>query len=312
MAQTFFPITPTEVTPGLTGWQVVDVSGSIPVGATGVILHYENFNTTSDVGLRKNGSTDERYLATYAHSHSWAMIGVDGDRIFEARIGDTGDDRIYLVGYTKAGVTFKTNADDMSLGDTGSWQPIDCSTEAPSAIGLIFDIANAGGSADGGFRKNGSSDDRHTDFHYHSDLGAIIGCDGEQICEGYIQNTDIDFFLVGYITDGCTFNTNATDVSLGSTGEYLDLTALPDENPNMGFIEVSSTSGYMYGLRKNGQSGGYYDIYQDAYDHPWAIVECDANRVIEGKIESTSVDFFVVGYSIAVVVVGRSFGFIIG
>jgi len=268
MAQTFFPITPTECTPDEADkWDTCDVSGSIPSGATGVILHVVNATAgVRRVGFRKNGSTDDRYPYSTATAHFWVAIGVDASRIFEAWLDDITNIDVYLVGYTKAGVTFKTNADDMSLSTLNEWTAIDCSTEAPSAIGLIFEGLSTASYAVG-FRKNGSSDDRYS-LNYRR-LWTIIGCDASQICEGYISNAAYDFFLVGYITDGATFNLNATDVSLGTADEWLDLTALP-ATANMGFIEVISSDAYAYGLRKNGSAE---DIYLDVGRHYWGFVE---------------------------------------
>ncbi|MBU1067816.1 hypothetical protein KKE60_08520 [Patescibacteria group bacterium] len=296
MAQTFYPITPTEIVPGSAGsWVDMDASGSIPASATGVILHVVNTNSfiNKGIGLRKNGSTDDRYADLDNKAHFWAMIGVDGDRVFEAKVESTSDISIYVVGYTISGVTFLTNAEDMSLSSTGSWTDIDCSTEAPNATGLIFE-ALAGDYDQFGLRKNGSTDDRHSEIYYHYCFGAVIGCDGSQVCEGYINSTNVDFFLVGYITDGVTFNTNATDLSLGSTGSWTDLTALPDESPVMGIIEVNIGQDKDFGLRKNGSAE---DIYLLGNEHAWGIVECDEDRKIEGKIEDTHVDFFLIGYA---------------
>ncbi len=306
MAQTFYPITPTEITAGSANtWVVMDASALAPANATGVIVHVVNTHATSYryIGLRKNGSTDDRHPDMRNLNHFWAMIGVDASRYFEAYVESTTNVDIYVVGYTMAGVAFKTNADDKSLTTDDEWVAIDCSTEAPSAIGLIWEVLGGSLLRQFGFRKNGSSDDRHYDNIYHRCFGAVIGCDASQICEGYIESTGTDFFLLGYITDGCTFNTNATDVSLGSTGSWLDLTALP-ATANMGFIEVADTSstGVNYGLRKDGSEE---DIYLRASSHPWGIVEC-ASLIIEGKIESTAVDFFVVGYSIEVTLVEKS------
>ena len=61
----------------------------------------------------------------------------------------------------------------------------------------------------------------------------------------------------------------------------------------MGIIEITTIPVANYGLREDGSAE---DIYRDAYWHPWAIVKC-ANLIIEGKIESTDVDFFLVGYA---------------
>ncbi len=284
-----------------TDWQDVDVSAHIPAGSTGALLHCVNTGTVYSyyLGLRKNGSTDDRNEAIYQDTHSWAAIGVDASRIFEARIyGPAGsnptDVILYLVGYTKAGVTFFTNAYDKSLGVTGSWQGIDCSTEAPNAIGLIFEVRTTDVGAvwpNFGLRKNGSTDNRTNGTWQHNTFGVIVGCDNSQIVGGYISNTIVDFFLVGYITDGATFNTNATDVSLSSTGSWIDLSALPT-NSGVALIEV--VGNVKFGLRKNGSAE---DIYHWSVYHPWAFVECDSTCLIEGKISTTAGDFFLVGYT---------------
>ena len=70
---------PVDVTPGATGSFVdIDVSTSVPAGATGVILHITaDAGGARDIGLRKNGSTDSRIRSIVDTSHSWAMVGVD-------------------------------------------------------------------------------------------------------------------------------------------------------------------------------------------------------------------------------------------
>jgi len=289
MAQTFYPITPTEVTPGSSGsWQDVDVSGSIPSGATGVILHLVNNSASNrDIGIRKNGSTDARLQDLVKSGHCWMAIGVDGSRIFEAYVESTTDLDVYLVGYTMSGVTFNTNATDKSLGTTGAWTDIDCSTEAPSAIGLIFEVGEPVLAKSYGLRKNSSTDDRYYDLWRHNAYGAIIGCDANQIVEGKISATDVNFYLLGYITDGVTFNTNATDLSITTAGAWTDLSALPTSS-KMGIIEVVTSTSYAYGLRKNGSSE---NLYYDALRHP---------------IEDTVVDFFLVGYATAVTITEKA------
>lgn len=296
-SQTFYPITPVEVAHSTIGWLDADVSSYVPAGATGVVLHLVNKGASSTyaIGLRKNGSTDDRYYVLAASQHCWAAIGVDANRIFEVYAGSTTFIDVYVVGYTMSGVTFFTNAYDKSLSSAAAWTDINCSAEAPSAIGLIWEMVNSSSSwYYFGMRKNGSSDARLSGTDYHQTFGIIIGCDASQICEGWIEHLSSDFYLVGYITDGCTFNTNATNVSLGSTGSWIDLTALPATSV-MGFIEVTGNG--IYGLRKDGSAE---EIYYSSIYHPWAFVECLAsNLVIEGKISTTSVDFFVVGYATA-------------
>ena len=299
-SQTFFPITPVEVTPGTANaWTDVNVSSYVPSGATGVILHIVNNSpstggTDYNVGIQKNGSTDNRSgYSIYQSSHLWAATGVDADRIFEAYVGSTSSIDIYLVGYTMSGVTFFTNSSDYFLTTINAWTDIDCATQAPNAIGLIFE-GTSGSNYPFGLRKNGSNDNRTGYIRYH--LWAMVGCDASQVCEGYGGNKTLEkFSLIGYITDGCTFNTNATDVSLSTTGSWQDLPALP-ANSVMGFIEVNASAAANYGLRQNGSSE---EIYYYSFYHPWAFVECDDSYIIEGKIANTAVDFFVVGYATA-------------
>lgn len=294
MAQTFFPITPVDVTPGtLSAWTDVDVSAYVPSGATGVIIHYFHGTGTQAFGLRKNGSTDDRRETVNPSLHSWAAIGIDGNRIFEAYI--LSGTYLRLVAYTMAGVTFLTNAVNKGAG-SATWTDMNCSAEAPGAIGLIFEL-DSYVTANNGIRKNGSTDNRINKVTYHGCFGLIIGCDASQIAECY-RGSGYDFYgLIGYITDGATFNTNGTDVSLGTAGSWLDLAALP-ANSNMGFIEVVSSLGTTptYGLRKNGSSENI--PYQVGF-HQWGIVECDASYIIEGYISNLENDFFVVGYATA-------------
>jgi len=294
MAQTFYPITPVNVTPSTTGaWTDVNVSSYIPSGATGVVLHV---TATNDwvFGYRKNGSTDARTGTMRPNSHAWAMIGVDANRIFEAYIQMTACPTIWLVGYTMTGVTFLTNGVNKSPGSTGSWVDMNCSSDAPSSVAVIFEIIETDASNTAfGLRKNGSTDNRVTTVHTRSCLGAIIGVDASQICEGYKGGSLVYMYLVGYATDGVTMNTNATDVSLTGTASWTDLSALPT-GAVMGFIEISSSASYKYGLRKNGSSE---NIYLVTLNHNWGFVECDASYIIEGKIANTAVDFFVSGYA---------------
>lgn len=289
-------ITPVEVTPGTAGsWQDVDVSANIPSGATGVILHCVNptGDDTLDIGLRKNGSSDVRQSDINNDSHYWAMIGVDGSRIFEAYVGSTSLE-IWITGYTTAEAVFLTNGVDKEPSQ-GSWLDQDCSTDAPDAIGLIFEVFTNVRSDGVGFRKNGSSDNRGTLYGIWKKFWAIIGCDGSQIVEVFVaNNTTATVFLVGYITSGVTFNTNATDLSLGTTGSWLDLSTLP-AGATGGIIEVYDDGQVTnsYGLRKNGSAE---DIYRRGRHHCWGIIEADADNKIEGKILGTVIDFWLVGY----------------
>ncbi|MEW6606073.1 MAG: hypothetical protein AB1414_01295 [bacterium] len=210
--------TPTEITPGTANaWTDADVSGSVPTGSTGVILHFENTGTTTTaVGFRKNGSGDNRTQNLYSSSHFWCAIGVDTNRILELYLGNITSVNVWLVGYFGSDASFFTNAVDKSLSSSGTWLDIDISADTgiDTAIGAIFEVTGAV-SANWGIRKNGSSDSRIKDVDSHG--AAIIGVDSSEICEGYVSTTTAGYFLVGYVTEGSTFYTNAVDMSLSES-----------------------------------------------------------------------------------------------
>lgn len=293
--RTFVPVPSVDVTPATTGsWQDVDVSSYIPSGATGAILHLEGTALAEDFGLRKKGSTDNHLKEMYGNS--WALIGVDGDRKFQAYIG--AHHTIYLVGYTKIGVTFFTNGYDKTPICDQTWREVDLSTECPGAIGVILQYFSRYNTSQYGIRKHGSTDDRRDEAIYMGQWGLIIGCDENQHVDFWGKEDNVPtLFLVGYITDGATFKTNADDISLVATGAWTEID-LSSEAPDAGmvFVQVHGQQGQNFGLRKDGSTEVDADIYH-SNQMPFGVIEASAETKIEGKIQSIYVDFFLVGYS---------------
>lgn len=290
------PLTPSDVTPVTTGsWVDVDVSATVPSGATGVMLHvYNNNLNPRSPAFRKNGSTDDRSLQGMGgSSHLWVAVGVDGSRIFEAWL-ETSDLHVDLVGYFTDESVFLTNAVDFSTATVGSWVDVDISTVtgAATAIGAFFETNSFSFSKQLGLRMNGSTDDRHFNCSHN---WCFVGVDGGEICEQYISDSSTVIFLTGYVTKDAVFNTNALDRSLGSTGSYIDLTALP-AGALFGLYEVvSSDDSYSFHLRTNGSSEDY-STKRCSYGHDWAMIAPDASLLVEGRISNTGLDFFESGY----------------
>ena len=222
--QSFTYIEPSvDVTPATAGaWTSVDVSAMVPAGATGVIVHVIGASGGDRIwGLRKRGSTDDRTEKFYPTDHVWAMIGVDSGRVFQAFIQNT-DMTLRLAGYTTAGVTFFTNAWKKSLSVVNTWTDIDISahTGADPAIGAIIEI-DGNWQKPYGVRMKGSTDNRIWDTR-HS--WAVIGVDSAEVFQAYITALNVDFYLVGYITKGAVFHTNAHDISVTIPGApYVDI-----------------------------------------------------------------------------------------
>lgn len=296
-------ITPTDITARFTYsttiYSDVDVSDLIPAGATGVILHIRAVTASPyNTFLRKNGSTDTVvYASPNGSSHGWYGIGVDANRIFEARCTSNPPStniEIILVGYTNNETVWLTNPTQKTLSGPGAFEDIDISADsgADTAIGVIGIALNSG--VNWAVRCNGSTDNRYIGGNYLF----IVGVDGSEIFEAEVANVTQKITILGYITKDAIFNVNATDVSLGSTGSYVDFAALPAGPPKAiaGIYEQIAPGGSnQWNIRKNGSSDDWY--YRGTVNtHTFAIVECDANRVVEGKIANTAVDFFLIGY----------------
>jgi hypothetical protein len=310
----FHTITPTvDLTPGigvgLGTWRDIDASSYIPDNATGVIIHCVSGPTdpTKPFGLRKNGSTDNRTDIANTGSHWWAVIGVDDDGIFEF-YRENSAQHIYIVGYTTAGVTMFTNSVnyDGSVAASnipGTWYDVDISETCPSAVGVIVEFT--GSLPTVAMRKKGSTDDRTVSGYFAAThMWFIIGVDSNQVFQVKITSAGITFHIdvVGYITSGAVFNTNVTDISLSSTGSYVEID-LSSECPlgSMAIIEIENSTypppDKSYALRKKDETGDDVTVYNYSRWHEFAVVALDEDGILEGKVSNLGVDFYLVGYS---------------
>jgi hypothetical protein len=296
---------PVDVTPGTTSaWTDVDASSNVPAGATGVIVQMLNTSgaTTYHYGVRNNGSSDTFMLGAQktaiAGGASFFMVGCDGSRIFEVYMENAAV-KTYLLGYTTAGVTFFTNATDKSTGTTGSYVDIDISgdTGASTAIGAVFIVKNTSSTARSmQLRKNGSGDNRYTNLMSGWATAGIIGVDGSEICEQKISNTAVDMYLVGYVTTGAVFFTNAVNKSTGTTGSYVDTDITSDigtDDATGAILEFDGGSGYLAAVRNNGAAYDHYGYIE----HGYGVCAIDNGDVFEQKIANSNMDLFLVGYT---------------
>jgi len=289
-------------------WTDVDCSADIPSGSTGVILDIHNTSSlVYSADVRKKGSTDDFYAngSMMALSHLFVIVGVDENRIFEAKVGE--EIVLYLVGYTDENVVIQTNVTDKSTGTTGQWVDTDCSAEVPSgATGLILRMVNTGAVLDeGGVRNNGSSDTRKGDIRPYSFIGCLIGCDSGRIFEQYIETTAIDCKLVGYTKPPVTMFVNAIDKSIGATGAWTDIDVTTDtESACDGVIlELKHNSNvvayYIDEVRKNGSSDARQasaKVTPPIYSWRHGFVGVDVDNIFENYIDNLVNDVFLLGY----------------
>lgn len=288
-------VNPIDATPGTTG-AFVDVDldtyiASLPADVSGVILKIDNTSTTTAyaIGLRPNGSTDNRTDSIRRDGLIEAIIGVDADNIFECYIGNTAV-KVWIIGYTQdADFVGITNGVNKSVS-SGAWTDVDISTDtgANTAIAAVMEwTANV----EYGQRNNGSTDNRVIAPNAHG--WWTSGVDASEILEVYRTSGGNNPWLVGYFKAGVTMNVNAIDRSLGTTSAWTDITLAAGAG---GIIEVtvSGVSDVKYGTRKNGATD---DItgYPGGELHTWSYPEADSSRVIEGWIDNVGIDFWELG-----------------
>lgn len=287
--------------PNITDWQDINISAHVPVWATGVILEFTTITWHgTTIGFRKKGSTDNRAGLAGYQNNTYICVGLDENKVFQAKINNAAD-LLHIVGYFGPEAVFFTNAIDKSISPYSQWNQVDITSDVGGdpAIGAIIEHFGGTSSSAYGLRKNGSSDARQAwaTSGYYS-FGQIIGLDVNKKFETYLTNSTQKVWLIGYIKNNATFNTNATDASLSTTGAWTDLPVSLPGNATGAVIEVIG-NGTCH-LRANGSSDTYYPTYSPA--HAFAFVGCDGSGLIEGKISDTSKDFFIVGYFIPPVV----------
>ena len=284
----------TELTGISTGsFQDVDLDSfvTVPTGATGAIIDIHNPSASDyTAGARANGSTDNR--TTTHGNNSWTRLAVklDANKIVEVYISNTAQ-KVYVRDFFGDEATFFTNGVAKSPASSGSW--LDCNisgdTGGDTAIAGVFQMFSVGGSRTFGMRKNGSTDAR---LQTMDNSMIVIGVDGSEICEQQTNDTDADNYLMAYVVDQATFDTNATDKSTATTGSYQDVDTL-DSGKSHGLYEIYATAAADAWMRRKGETDDIYD--QPAFNHAWTLVKGDASRIVQGKISATTTDFFRIG-----------------
>ena len=297
-------ITEVEVTPTADStWRDVNVSSYITPGATGVNLRLEMDDGQGGwLVVRKNGSTDSRtiYGMIGIGVRGDVVIGVDVNGIFEAYVSSSSC-HIYLIGQTDSKFVLLTNAINKTPTTNGSYVDVDISSDTGTDT-AIFAIIEC--YLDNylrlSIRANGSTDDRYQWSQYHFTYQLCVGVDGSELFE-IKKQSGVSIYLQGYIKDtetGYTINTNAVDKSLSSTDSYIDIDC--GDSITFACFEITHSAesfvARSFDLRKNGTSEGRYKKISGNADSPGVIVGVwaglDASGICEGKIESTTVDFW--------------------
>ncbi|MHC4422913.1 MAG: hypothetical protein ACYS1E_20315, partial [Planctomycetota bacterium] len=299
---------------GSSTWVDVDVSADVPAGATGVMVEVKTEGSSDDqFAIRKKlaaGGDEWMWGPTTIKNdtHTWFIVGVDSNRVFEVKEGDNDID-IYLLGYTTDGVTLFDNAVDMGVG-AGTWEDVDVGAHAGSdtAIGGIFVIQNTGGSQGWSIRMNGASDNRGShcpggsaggDLRTDMSTLAIVGLDGGELCEACIESTGVKVYLVGYVTAGAVFFQEPIQGTVAISYTDNDITphiGTDDANGALVQIWTDFDDRHQTGIRMNG-AGHDFDKWTS---NQFAPVAVDADDIFEFETDDTDgIEIWLYGYTLA-------------
>lgn len=292
-----------DISIGVTGsYEDIDLSGSIPVGSTGVIIvAYNKDATMQGIYIREAGSTDDYYEAqtNWDDTQKWFYVGVNSTRYVQMKISDTDID-CYLVGYMDDSVVMFTNGVDYSIGFASAWTEVDASPSVPvGATGVIVLQQETGQSFDSGSRHPDSTDDFRV--YGRSYQYQLCGVNPDRTFETWVDSLTVNTWVFGYTTETVQFNINWDDVSLGIATTWTDIDVQSETS-------VSATGVIIYGVATTSWNGGSIQdigstnnptipIHYHSIGQQWLSSDMNSTQAFEGYITSTDVDFYVVGYA---------------
>lgn len=181
---------------------------------------------------------------------------------------------------------------------SGSWQDVDVSAHCPAGTtGVAICVTNGVIAApEIGWRKKGSTDDRHDTMQAQSFMWAGCGVDSNRVLQIYM-GAGVGVYLIGYFGGEAVFFTNAVDKSLGVTGSWQTVDISGDvaagDVAQLAFLDARGLSTDAFGVRKKGSGDDWRNSSTGARG---AFVGCDANNQFECYIGNVSVDIFLNGY----------------
>lgn len=226
-------------------------NAAIPAGATGVIL-VAGFaiGHAGTVSVRKTGSTDTHTSGELGTGRQMLMFaGVSSSQEFDLWTTTTAGLQLWLIAYLGSEATFFTNSTPLTALST-AWANYNISASAPGAVAAILSIDSVYGPA---VRISGSSDDFSNDNAGATRQYFLVGVNGSQIFQAKALTAGPVPQLLGYMTSGITWNTNAISRTPGTAGSFEPLATESGAAGYLYHFNSPSTS-YDYTVREQGLS----------------------------------------------------------
>ena len=275
-------------------WQDIDLSvnGSdgdcsglplVPVGATGAII--ELVNTIVTVTGTHNGASDSADLIDTTTDFTAAGVSVSDT------VKNTSDNSSATI----SAISTTTNPNDTIAGILGGGAENDWDSGDTYAIFINDASAVVRGKED--TRDYISSNPQLLETETHR--WQIVKLDSNQVMQGYIENTDIDFKLLGYTlgTDP-TYFLAPVDITpaVANLWASVDVSSYVDTASDGVILLVDSTEGVPrnFGVRER---GGSFSAPKNLTGHgnTMYLVGLNDDQQFEAFIEAASVKIYLVG-----------------
>ena len=196
------------------------------------------------------------------------------------------------------GFFWLTNAPDISLTTTASWQDIDLSAYIPTGTsGAVVEIINTGilGTLSGVVRGKEDTRDYMSNLLFEeiedeTHRWQIVKVDSNAAIQGYIENTQVDFKLRGYtLGSDPSFFSNPPDITPATEDQWttIDVSANVDADADGVILFLDSVAGSTreYAIRESGSGFDITNRELEDYGNTMYLVGIDALDQFEAFIE---------------------------
>lgn len=290
-----------DITPTAGSEQPVDLSASIPVGATGVTLYLKNSSPNGQLCGACHPDLTLRLGNIRNRASAFLSAGVNSSRQIKVQIA-TSSVTVYLVGYFDSDCTFLD--DDLEATDVtptnNTWEKVDHSSLSTSAVFAIYNISRTGDVDIGTYASSigtVSGTDPSvtawpaslcgTDFVPMADLGS------GQYGTWLYRNGFYTVHLVGFVNAGAEV-IGPTDVSTTNLSTYEAINDASDAImiQYRGAFTAEATEDETY---LSSDSAGAESMGGRPSGINSAIVATDESDNIYQYIENVDQDYFVIG-----------------
>ena len=204
------------------------------------------------------------------------------------------------------GFTWFTNANDISLSTTRSFQDIDLSSHVPvGATGAIVEVVNTGTSNNFSAVVRGKentrdymSDSKFEEIEAETHRWQIVKVDSNRLVQGFIENAQIDFKLLGYTTEtDPLYFAVPPDVTPSITADFtpVDVSSHVDDDADGVILLVDSVPNQDrdYSIREVGSTLTVVRKLEE-YGNTMYLVGIDGSDQFEAFIQDTNVKIYLV------------------